>query len=171
VSKAPTQLKLSIMCTIAPFLLIQLFTRFRSARPDVKLELIQLVEEQLVTSNAEVAVYCRCDRAPDPRLNYITAVLRADDDCAPGRTPPRFARNHRDRISPASAMCSGATASSTTWRMPYSMPAASIAKLSSAAIVMIGCWPWSRAVSAFSQIFDLEPGRHCEAAGQSGILA
>jgi DNA-binding transcriptional LysR family regulator len=40
VSRAPTQLKLAIMCTIAPALLIQLFTRFRSARPDVKLELI-----------------------------------------------------------------------------------------------------------------------------------
>jgi LysR family transcriptional regulator, hydrogen peroxide-inducible genes activator len=75
VSKAPTQLKLAIMCTIAPFLLIQLFARFRSARPDVKLELIdgtaQSVEEQLVTSNAEIAIYCRPDRAPDPHLNYM----------------------------------------------------------------------------------------------------
>jgi DNA-binding transcriptional LysR family regulator len=63
------------MCTIAPFLLIQLFARFRSARPDVKLELIdgtaQSVEEQLVTSNAEIAIYCRPDRAPDPHLNYM----------------------------------------------------------------------------------------------------
>jgi hypothetical protein len=37
------------------------FARFRSARPDVKLELIDgtapSVEEQLVTSNAEVAIY------------------------------------------------------------------------------------------------------------------
>ena len=30
------------------------------------------------------------------------------------------------------------------------MPAASIAKPSIAAIVMIGCWPWSRAVSALA---------------------
>ena len=75
VSKAPTQLKLAIMCTIAPLLLIQLFARFRSARPDVKLEPIdgtaQSVEEQLVTSNAEIAIYCRPDRASDPRLNYM----------------------------------------------------------------------------------------------------
>ena len=51
VSRAPTQLKLAIMCTIAPALLIQLFTRFRNARPDVKLELIdgtaQSVEEPM----------------------------------------------------------------------------------------------------------------------------
>jgi LysR family transcriptional regulator, hydrogen peroxide-inducible genes activator len=75
VSRPPTQLKLAIMCTIAPFLLIQLFARFRSARPDVKLELIdgtaQSVEEQLVSSNADVAIYCLPDRAPDRRLNYL----------------------------------------------------------------------------------------------------
>jgi LysR family hydrogen peroxide-inducible transcriptional activator len=69
------QLKLAIMCTIAPALLIQLFARFRSARPDVKLELIdgtaQSVEEQLIGSMAEVAIYCRPDRASDPRLNYM----------------------------------------------------------------------------------------------------
>ena len=75
VSKAPTQLKLAIMCTIAPGMLIELFARFRSARRDVKLELIdgtaQSVEDQLVTSNAEVAIYCHPDRAPNPRLNYM----------------------------------------------------------------------------------------------------
>jgi LysR family transcriptional regulator, hydrogen peroxide-inducible genes activator len=32
--QAPTQLKLAIMCTIAPALLIQLFARFRRASPD-----------------------------------------------------------------------------------------------------------------------------------------
>jgi DNA-binding transcriptional LysR family regulator len=75
VSTAPTQLKLAIMCTIAPALLIQLFARFRSSRPDVKLELIdgtaQSVEEQLVASAAEIAIYCRPDRTPDSRLNYL----------------------------------------------------------------------------------------------------
>ncbi len=75
VAKAPLQLKLAIMCTIAPLLLIQLFARFRSARPDVKLELIdgtaRSVEDQLVSSNAEVAIYCLPDRSRDSRLNYI----------------------------------------------------------------------------------------------------
>jgi LysR family transcriptional regulator, hydrogen peroxide-inducible genes activator len=74
-SRAPTQLKLVMMCTIAPALLIQLFARFRSSRPDVKLELIdgtaQSVEEQLVASAAEIAIYCRPDRTPDTRLNYL----------------------------------------------------------------------------------------------------
>lgn len=75
VTKAPMQLKLAIMCTIAPALLIQLFARFRRSRPDVKLELIdgtaQSVEEQLISSLAEAAIYCRPDRATDLRLNYL----------------------------------------------------------------------------------------------------
>jgi DNA-binding transcriptional LysR family regulator len=68
-SKAPMRLNLAIMCTIAPALLIELFARFRRARPDTKLELIdgtaQSIEQQLISSKAEVAIYCRPDRAAD----------------------------------------------------------------------------------------------------------
>src|SRR5882724_2196698 len=74
-AKAPTQLNLAIMCTIAPGLLIQMFARFRNARPDIKLDLIdgtaQSIEEQLIGSKAEAAIYCRPDREADPRLNYL----------------------------------------------------------------------------------------------------
>ena len=74
-SKAETQLNLAIMCTIAPGILIQMFARLRSARPDIKLDLIdgtaQSIEEQLIGSKAEAAIYCRPDRAADPRLNYL----------------------------------------------------------------------------------------------------
>ena len=74
-SKVETQLNLAIMCTIAPGILIQMFARLRSARPDIKLDLIdgtaQSIEEQLIGSRAEAAIYCRPDRAPDPRLNYL----------------------------------------------------------------------------------------------------
>jgi DNA-binding transcriptional LysR family regulator len=74
-AKAPTQLNLAIMCTIAPGLLIQMFARFRNSRPDIKLDLIdgtaQSIEEQLIGSKAEAAIYCRPDRALDPRLNYL----------------------------------------------------------------------------------------------------
>jgi DNA-binding transcriptional LysR family regulator len=74
-SKAPTQLNLAIMCTIAPGLLIQMFARFRAARADLKLDLIDgtatTIEEQLIASKAEAAIYCRPDRARDQRLNYL----------------------------------------------------------------------------------------------------
>jgi LysR family transcriptional regulator, hydrogen peroxide-inducible genes activator len=73
--KAPMRLSLAIMCTIAPALLIHLFTRFRAAHPDIQLDLIdgtaQSIEEQLIGAKAEAAVYCRPDRARDPRLNYL----------------------------------------------------------------------------------------------------
>src|SRR6266700_10820 len=72
-SKAPTQLNLAIMCTIAPALLIEMFSRFRAAHSDIKLDLIdgtaQSIEEQLIDAKAEAAIYCRPDRAPDSRLN------------------------------------------------------------------------------------------------------
>lgn len=73
--KAPMRLNLAIMCTIAPALLIQLFSRFRAAHSDIQLDLIdgtaQSIEEQLIGAKAESAVYCWPDRARDPRLNYL----------------------------------------------------------------------------------------------------
>lgn len=67
-SKTPMQQNPAIMCTITPALLMQLSARFRSARPHVKLidGPAQSVEEQLISSKAEVAIYCRPDRATDP---------------------------------------------------------------------------------------------------------
>jgi DNA-binding transcriptional LysR family regulator len=73
--KAPMQLNLAIMCTIATALLIHLFSRFRAAHPDIQLDLIdgtaQSIEEQLIGAKAEAPVYCRPDRERDPRLNYL----------------------------------------------------------------------------------------------------
>jgi len=75
VSDAPRQLTLAMMCTIAPKLLIQLFSRFRTLRPDIRLDVIdgtaQSIEERLIESQTEVAIYCRPDREPDPRLHYL----------------------------------------------------------------------------------------------------
>ena len=75
VSDAPRQVTLAIMCTIAPKLLIQLFGRFKALRPDTRLDVIdgtaQSIEERLIESQTEVAIYCRPDREADPRLNYL----------------------------------------------------------------------------------------------------
>jgi DNA-binding transcriptional LysR family regulator len=52
-----------------------LFNRLRSARPGIKLELIdgtaQSVEEQLISSKEEASIYCHPDKSPDSRLNYL----------------------------------------------------------------------------------------------------
>lgn len=75
VAARPSQLKLAIMCTIAPKLLIRLFERFRTAHSDIRLELIDgtalSVEERLITSETEAAIYCLADRPPDPRLHRL----------------------------------------------------------------------------------------------------
>src|SRR5437879_9694555 len=48
---------------------------FRALRPDIKLDVIdgtaQSIEERLIESQTEVAIYCRPDREPDPRLHYL----------------------------------------------------------------------------------------------------
>jgi DNA-binding transcriptional LysR family regulator len=45
------------------------------AHSDTQLDLVertaQSIEEQLIGAKAEAAVYCRPDRARDPRLNYL----------------------------------------------------------------------------------------------------
>jgi DNA-binding transcriptional LysR family regulator len=139
------QLKLAIMCTIAPALLIQLFARFRSSRPDVKLELIdgtaQSVEEQLVASAAEIAIYCRPDRASDSRLNYLPLFREQMMIVLP--STHRFVSHDQIEISDLAGerYCSGRSVSSTTSSTACSTPAASIAKPSTAAIGTIGCWP------------------------------
>lgn len=143
-ARAPTQLNLAIMCTIAPAMLIQMFGRFRAARPEIKLDLIdataQSIEEQLIGMKAEVAIYCRPDRALDPRLNYLPLfreqmliVLRPIVDWQP-------AMSSRSRTSPANVTSSGRFASSTTWWTACSMRARSIARRFTAATATIGCW-------------------------------
>jgi LysR family transcriptional regulator, hydrogen peroxide-inducible genes activator len=123
--------------TIAPALLIQLFARFRSSRPDVRLELIdgtaQSVEEQLVASAAEIAIYCRPDRAPDSRLNYLPLFREQMMIVLPSSTVWSREIRSRYQISPANTTSSGRSVSSTTLSTVCSTRAASTAKLSTVA--------------------------------------
>jgi DNA-binding transcriptional LysR family regulator len=63
------------MCTIAPKLLLQMLSRFRTKHPEGRMQLTdgdaQLLEERLINLQIEAAIYCRPDREPDPRLNYL----------------------------------------------------------------------------------------------------
>jgi LysR family hydrogen peroxide-inducible transcriptional activator len=74
-AKAPKELNLGIMCTIAPKVLLQMLGRFRTKHPEVRMQLTnggaQLLEEKLISLQIEAAIYCRPDREPDPRLNYL----------------------------------------------------------------------------------------------------
>ena len=76
---APRELKLAIMCTIAPRLLIRMLGRFRERHPEIQIQLVdgkaQLLQEQLLNFQTEVAIYCLPDREPDARLNYLPLFL------------------------------------------------------------------------------------------------
>jgi LysR family transcriptional regulator, hydrogen peroxide-inducible genes activator len=69
------KLRLAVMCTIAPKLLIDMVSRFRTKHPDIHLELVdgtaQALEEQLLESTIDVAILARPNRNPNPRLNYV----------------------------------------------------------------------------------------------------
>lgn len=74
-AKAPKELNLAVMCTIAPKLLIQMLGRFRTHHPEVQVQLedgeARLLEEKLLSYRIDAAIYCRPDRESDPRLNYL----------------------------------------------------------------------------------------------------
>src|SRR5258707_15656411 len=74
-ARAPKELNLAIMCTIAPKLLLQMLSRFRTNHPEVRMQLTdgeaQSLEEKLISLQIEVAIYTRPNREPDPRLNYL----------------------------------------------------------------------------------------------------
>jgi LysR family hydrogen peroxide-inducible transcriptional activator len=63
------------MCTIAPKLLLEMLNRFRTKHPEIRMQLTdgeaQLLEEKLINLQIEAAIYCRPDREPDPRLDYL----------------------------------------------------------------------------------------------------
>jgi len=74
-ARRTARLRLAVMCTIAAKLLIQTVSNFRTKHPDIHLEVIdgtaQALEEQLLTSEVDVAIFARPKRSPNPRLSYM----------------------------------------------------------------------------------------------------
>jgi len=69
------RLRLAVMCTIAPKLLIETVSNFRTKHPEIHLEVVdgtaETIEEQLLASQIDVAIFARPKRSPNPRLNYM----------------------------------------------------------------------------------------------------
>lgn len=74
-SNQPVHLRLAIMCTIAPKLVIETISNFRLKHPDVILEIVDgtaaAIEDLLLEFQVDVAIYARPNRPQDPRLNYM----------------------------------------------------------------------------------------------------
>jgi len=70
-----SRLRIGIMCTIAPTLLVDLLVRVRTNQKSVELQIVDgaaaELEEQLLRGQIGVAVYCKPDRETDTRLNFM----------------------------------------------------------------------------------------------------
>jgi LysR family transcriptional regulator, hydrogen peroxide-inducible genes activator len=70
-----TELKLGVMCTIAPGQLIELLSAVQAKHPGVELKIVdapaQSLEERLVNGDLEVAIYCRPDVERNEKLHYM----------------------------------------------------------------------------------------------------
>jgi DNA-binding transcriptional LysR family regulator len=72
---AKTELKLGIMCTIAPGELIELLSSVHSKHPGIELKIVdagaQALEDRLINGDLEVAIYCRPDVERNEKLHYM----------------------------------------------------------------------------------------------------
>lgn len=68
-------LRLGVMCTIAPTLLLDLITGVSRSHPDLDLEVIDSsasdLEQRLRQGELEVAIYCRPDHPDEERFHYL----------------------------------------------------------------------------------------------------
>ena len=75
VKLAKTELKLGVMCTVAPGQLIDLLSSVQSKHPGVELKIVdsgaQALEERLLNGDLEVAIYCRPDVGRNEKLHYM----------------------------------------------------------------------------------------------------
>lgn len=90
-SRNPTQLRLAIMCTIAPKLFIETVSNFRLKHPDVQLEIIDgtagALEDLLLDFQVDVAIYARPNREQNSRLNYLPLFREQMMIAIPGTHP------------------------------------------------------------------------------------
>jgi LysR family transcriptional regulator, hydrogen peroxide-inducible genes activator len=70
-----TMLKLGVMCTVAPVLLVKVIGALQSRHEGIELELIDAsapeLEQRLLNGDLEVAIYCLPGDEPDERLHYL----------------------------------------------------------------------------------------------------
>jgi DNA-binding transcriptional LysR family regulator len=69
------ELRLGLMCTIAPNHLVEFISQMRSAHPHIHMDIVDAtagnLDDRLLAGDLEVAVYCRPERSRDERLHYL----------------------------------------------------------------------------------------------------
>ena len=70
--------RLGVMCTISPGILIDAIVNVRNRHPEIQFEVVdgtaRTLEQQLLDSDLDIAIYARPKRSPNPRLNYMTLL-------------------------------------------------------------------------------------------------
>lgn len=70
-----TELRLGVMCTIAPNQLVQLFVEIQTRHQGIDLKIIDAtaveLQERLLSGDLEVAIYCTGEKQPDERLHEM----------------------------------------------------------------------------------------------------
>ena len=69
------ELRLGLMCTIAPSQFVAFISQMRDAHPDIRLEIIDSnasnLDSRLLMGELEAAIYCRPEKTRDERLHYL----------------------------------------------------------------------------------------------------
>jgi DNA-binding transcriptional LysR family regulator len=73
--KRSVELRLGLMCTVAPTQFIELISQMRSGHPDIHMEIVDSsagnLDGKLLMGELEVAVYCRPEKSRDEHLHYL----------------------------------------------------------------------------------------------------
>jgi DNA-binding transcriptional LysR family regulator len=70
------ELRLGLMCTIAPSHLVQFISQMRTAHPHIHMDIVDStagnLDDRLLAGDLEVAIYCRPEKSKDERLHYLS---------------------------------------------------------------------------------------------------
>jgi LysR family transcriptional regulator, hydrogen peroxide-inducible genes activator len=74
-SKRGVELRLGLMCTVAPTQFVEFISQMRATHPDVHMEIVDSnagnLDSRLLMGELEAAVYCRPENTKNERLHYL----------------------------------------------------------------------------------------------------
>jgi DNA-binding transcriptional LysR family regulator len=74
-NRRSVELRLGLMCTVAPTHFVELVSQMRTLHPEIRLEIVDSnagnLDSRLLLGELEIAVYCRPEKTRDERLHYL----------------------------------------------------------------------------------------------------
>jgi len=101
-NRRSVELRLGLMCTVAPTHFVELISQMRALHPDIHLEVVDSnagnLDSRLLQGELGVAVYCRPEKQRRA-TSLFAAVPGTDDDCAEPDPPTGAAKRDQGRGS------------------------------------------------------------------------